>query len=403
MTIVVPIHGQANWDVPLNAALNQLETEISTNAAAATAALTAAISSEVTRANAAYINVAGVAGGDLSGTYPNPSVAKINGVAVTGTPTAGQVPVASSGTAAVWQTPSGSPTGAAGGDLAGTYPNPTLGNTANVQTVVRTNRLDQMAAPTASVNLNNQKIISLANGTAATDGAAFGQIPTTLPPNGAATGDLSGTYPAPTVAKINGTSVPATPTNGQVLTATGGTSATWQPIGLPLKSTWWYPADSGGGNHTMTYQLMWIYPFDCQRAITINQIACNVTTIGASDAVIRLGIYGSDGAGGIGNLIRDAGTVSAFTTGVKTITINQAVGPDRLWLCAVWQGTTSVTQPVLQAYSKVQSFIGWTSFVQFPPIQAYQFAGIAGSLPATLATPTAFENNNSPAVQFQVA
>ena len=51
----------------------------------------------------------GTAGGDLSGTYPNPAVAKVNGVAVSGTPAAGNVLTATSGTAATWQSP-GAPT-----------------------------------------------------------------------------------------------------------------------------------------------------------------------------------------------------------------------------------------------------------------------------------------------------
>ena len=78
----------------------------------------------------------GAAGGDLSGTYPNPVVAKVRGVTVSATaPTTGQVLTASSGTAAAWTTPAAgagdATTTAKGvvqlaGDLAGTAAAPTV-------------------------------------------------------------------------------------------------------------------------------------------------------------------------------------------------------------------------------------------------------------------------------------
>jgi hypothetical protein len=95
----------------------------------------------------------------------------------------------------------GSPTGPAGGDLGGTYPNPTAVHLSHVTDASLANA--GLANPATTVNGQTCTLGSTCTVTGA--------------PTGTAGGDLSGTYPNPTVAKVNGNTPGGTCPGGQFI------------------------------------------------------------------------------------------------------------------------------------------------------------------------------------------
>lgn len=100
---------------------------------------------------------------------------------------------------------------------------------------------------------------------------------------------------------------------------------------------------------------LYAVPFRVPRATTWDRIALEVTAAVAGKSC-RLGIY-RDGTNLYpGALLLDAGTVSAATTGIKTITISQTPGTDVIWLVLVSDGT-----PTLRHRERFVNMMGFPS------------------------------------------
>src|SRR6187399_2888937 len=258
----------------------------------------------------------GTAGGDLNGSYPNPTInngaitsTKLADGAITNTKVADNTittskivdaSVTSAKLAAGVIPISLPPSGTAGGDLIGSYPNPAINNGAITSTKLADNSITTSKIIDASVT--SAKL-------------AAGVIPTSLPPNGTAGGDLIGSYPNPVVNRIQNIAISNTaPANGQVLKFNG---TQWVPAtdnvgtgGSPTGSAGGdlqgnYPDPSLASGSVTTPKIAngaVITPKIADDAVTTNKIADNaITTVKVANGSITMAKLGPDvilGGGG---------------------------------------------------------------------------------------------------------
>src|SRR4051812_39435289 len=123
---------------------------------------------------------------------------------------------------------------------------------------------------------------------------------------------------------------------------------------------YYFAAPGGSTTGSRPNGALYAHPLFIGRTMTVARIGVDVTTAGSAGALCRLGIYADNGWGLPGTLLLDAGVVDCTTTGVKELTITQALAPGLYWFAAATQGAPT-TAPVYRLVSGALQPVGDTS------------------------------------------
>lgn len=162
-------------------------------------------------------------------------------------------------------------------------------------------------------------------------------------------------------------------------------------VGQRIRSTWWSVPWGSAATAAFTADGQTTYiPLAIPKTATVDRIACEVTAVGSAGSVVRMGIFKSGATNDVPlDLVLDAGTVDATTTGVKEIIISQPLTPGIYFLLATSQGAPT-THPTLRSIATGISpmAIAQTAAVALGyAIIGFTGPNVTGAYPATL-TPT---------------
>ncbi len=139
------------------------------------------------------------------------------------------------------------------------------------------------------------------------------------------------------------------------------------------------------GVEPLTADRLYAIPFYVARDRTFDRIAVDVSTAQAGSE-IRLGIYNNGTNLAPGTLVDDSGTVDTTGTGIKTITISEALTKGLYWL-AVYNKTGAVG---LDRMVPTFSVVGVKSTDFILQSAMWYYNGSYGVLPNPFPAPTAF-------------